>query len=355
MLKKKSDVPTVLLLTDIVRDAALQVRPVSDAVAEEYADHLAALPAVTVWDVEGRYLLADGWHRCRAHELAGVTEVRVIVMKGTIEQVRLFVAMCDVRVGVRRNRAAKRQAVLLVLGTGKGMEWSDRKIGEHCGVSHTFVAQMKARLNAGQPQDADEPAVAAKTVRPAVAVDGNVATQVAERASGKAAVSDNVAAAVAPGGNVATRSAESAVDRRGKVATAGGATATRERGRGGNVATDPDASSVEEDQQTVAGLDEQRDQDSADADADALGGLEGDALGGLEGDADLADAPLFGDADRGTVGDVVRQAEALLDACGDDEERREVLGQLLDAFTGMLAAFDEGDLSDESDQEFDAE
>lgn len=347
MLKKKSDVPTVLLLTDIVRDAALQVRHVSDAVAEEYADHLAALPAVTVWDVEGRYLLADGWHRCRAHELAGVTEVRVIVMKGTIEQVRLFVAMCDVRVGVRRNRAAKRQAVLLVLGTGKGMEWSDRKIGEHCGVSHTFVAQMKARLKAGQPQDADEPAVDAKTVRPAVAVDGNVATQVAERASGKAAVNDNVAVAVAPGGNVATRSPESAVDRRGKVATGGGATATRERGRGGNVATDPDASSVEEDQKTAAGLDEQRGQDTADADADALGGL--------EGDADLADAPLFGDADRGTVGDVVRQAEALLDACGDDEERREVLGQLLDAFTGMLAAFDEGDLSDESDQEFDAE
>lgn len=340
MLKKKINVPTVLLLTDIVRDAALQVRPVSDAVAEEYADHLEALPAVTVWDVEGRYLLADGWHRCRAHELAGVLEVRVIVMKGTIEQAKLFVAMCDIRLGVRRNRAAKRQAVLLVLGTEKGMEWSDRKIGEHCGVSHTFVAQMKARLNSGKPQDADEPVSGdAKIVRPVVAVGGNVATHVPERDSEDAAVNDNVPAQAAPNSNVATASA-----------IGSGTSEANETDGGGSVAKEANAAPRAKDRRKAAEPEvEARQDEQCDAaldDADPPGFLD---------DAQPADAALFRGVDRVTVGDVVRQAEALLDACEDDAERREALGQLLDALSGMMAVLDDGDPSYDEAEEFDAE
>jgi hypothetical protein len=274
-------------------------------------------------------------------------------MKGTIEQVKLFVAMCDTRVGVRRNRAAKRQAVLLVLQTPAGAEWSDRKVAGHCGVSHTFVGQLKARLNADQRPDADGTTgrVGADVDSPAVAVSGDVATQVAEGASDRAAVMDEGAAEVAPSGNVATSPLKSAVDRGRGVAMESGGTATRRRGRGGNVATAPDAAPAGDDQQAVpepetrARPDGQGDQDSTDADVPGV----------LEGDADLASAHLFGEGDRVTVGDVERQVEALLLGCASDEERREALGQLLDALTGMLATFDEGDLSEWGEQEFDAE
>jgi len=288
--KKAPTVPTHLALADIVLEPALQVRPVSDEIAEEYAEHVELLPPVIVWDVDGQYLLADGWHRRRAHELADRTEIKVQILQGTLEQAKLYVAMCDVRVGVRRNRAAKRAAVLLVLGTSDGAEWSDRKIGAHCGVSHTFVGLVRARLAAGTGEEGDAAGATAPTAERAEESPegGNVATVVTRGEPSR----------LATGGNVAIEVGQAALE----------ATEPSDPQQGAGVAGDP------------------RDGDEA------------TLLGDSE---DVDEEPS--EPHEPTVNAVLDQVELLLGVCGGDDERRETLGHLLEALTGMLAALEPGE------------
>ena len=317
MLKKKITVPTQLLLIDIVLDPDLQVRPVDDAVAKEYAEHLESLPPVTVWVVEGRYLLADGWHRYRAHQLAGATQIRVTILTGTIDDVKIFIAQCDIRVGVRRNRPAKRVAVTLVLGTLRAAEWSDRKVAAHCGVSHTFVGLIRARLAAGIAEDADHQTGDVATTRgdqlaEAPSKSGNVATE-----KGKLAETEN--------GNVATTRDDKVS---GNVATRQGNIAET---KGGNVAT---ADGAQERSVTSAI------QGSVDATGDPHEQGEPASCGSDGEEQDEAQG-LFQESERLTVNAILNSVEAFLEACDDDYERREALSQLLDAFSGMLSVLED--------------
>lgn len=295
MKTKKPLVPTHLPLADIVLDPALQVRPVSEAVAEEYAEHLESLPPSIVWDVESQYRLGDGWHRYRAHELAGKTEMRVTILTGTLEQAKLYVASCDARVGLRRNRAAKQAAVTLVLETVAAVGWSDRKIAAHCGVSHTFVALHRARLAAGPTE---EPAPR----------HGNVTTSgVAEvgAADGNVAVSPPVAS---------QRPAEHPWGR-----------------KGGNVAT-----SAQSDDGSAIGL-------------TAVPGDEAHVKTGRSFDDIGEGMQAFDEPSSPTVNDVINRAEALLVACESDEQRREALEQLLEALSGMLSGLDANEETQNAD------
>jgi hypothetical protein len=132
-----------LRLDEIVLHPALQVRPIDEAVAREYAEHLAELPPSEAMVIDGRAHLTDGRHRHRAHELGRAVDMPVFISDGTMDEARLFVAQADSRVGLRRTREAKRAAVALALDTEVGKCWSDRELAQHCGVSHTFVAQVR--------------------------------------------------------------------------------------------------------------------------------------------------------------------------------------------------------------------
>lgn len=190
--------PSQLRLSEVTLDTRLRVRAVDEDVARDYADDIDELPPVTVWLLGELYLLVNGWHRYRAHQLAGATCVRVVVMTGSYQQAMLYVAGADRQVGVRRTRETKRAAVLLVLSTPNGANWSDRDVAKHCGVSHTFVAQLRRH---GAPQTSDK-----------VAENGNAPTQKDARGSSVSKVNGNVAhkvdgqepIAAKPSGNVAT-------------------------------------------------------------------------------------------------------------------------------------------------------
>ncbi|MEI9942177.1 MAG: ParB/RepB/Spo0J family partition protein [Pseudomonadota bacterium] len=341
MLSKKNNVPTQLLLTDVVRDSVLQVRPVDEAVAEEYAEHLETLPPAMVWDVEGRYLLADGWHRFRAHELAGASEIKVVLLTGTLEQAKLFVANCDIRVGLRRNRTAKRTAVLLVLGTDKGSDWSDREVARHCGVSHTFVGLLRARMVLGHDRTGSEVGNVA-TSRADQLVEafpdgGSVATEFGKLLIGTAVVSRNAEPELS--------AAVTDIARDGNNDAPRPASKVRPRRQTDNDVVEGDAAvGLHHHQHDVAGPEEDGPQNE-----------HGDGESGEEHDADL----VLGDALLGnsgvTINDVVQQAEAFLECCADDFERREALGQLIDTLAGMLTAFEDGDTAEEGNRDFDAE
>jgi hypothetical protein len=143
----------------------------SKATAGEYAEAMragAVFPPVVVFvDPKGAHWLADGFHRCAGAELAGLAEVAADVRQGSRKDALLYAASANASHGLRRTNADKRRAVLLVLGNFP--KWSDRKVGEACGVDHKTVSAARASLapepDGGEiPQSADASELQASNV-----------------------------------------------------------------------------------------------------------------------------------------------------------------------------------------------
>jgi hypothetical protein len=167
-------------LTDIYRDDALQARvQTREDVAEDYAEHLSdgcTLPPPNLCrDDSGNLWVWDGNHTVDAHVLRATAEgrldtymIEVEVRSGSREDALLLAAGANATHGLRRSRADRRRAVLLVLGHPAAADWSDRAIAKHCHVSHPLVATVRAEREAsltgrggadGHDDEPDEDAV----------------------------------------------------------------------------------------------------------------------------------------------------------------------------------------------------
>jgi hypothetical protein len=142
--------PTTIALATLTRDPELACRAagVNKGTAAEYAAAMqagAVFPPVVVFaDSKGVHWLADGFHRCAAAELAGLAEVAADVRQGSRKDALLYAASANGSHGLRRTNADKRRAVLLVVSAYP--KWSDRKIGEACGVDNKTVAAARKSL-----------------------------------------------------------------------------------------------------------------------------------------------------------------------------------------------------------------
>lgn len=139
--------PSTIALATITRDPELLCRAsgIDSATVAEYAELYKAgapLPPVVVFtDGKGSNWLADGFHRCGAAEAAGLAEVPADVRQGGRREALLHAAGANAGHGLRRTNADKRRAVLLVIAAFP--KWSDRKVGQVCGVSHPFVGSVR--------------------------------------------------------------------------------------------------------------------------------------------------------------------------------------------------------------------
>ena len=136
--------PATLPIASLTRDPAVNCRAggVNEKLATEYAEALtsgATLPPVVVFHADGKHWLADGWHRVRAHELAGRAEVPVNVREGDRRAALLFAAGCNANHGARRTRDDVKRAILALLADPEWETKSDRWIAEQCGCDHKTV------------------------------------------------------------------------------------------------------------------------------------------------------------------------------------------------------------------------
>lgn len=139
---------TTLKLTEITCDTKIQSRvELNSKTVRKYAERMAKkvhFPPLTVFCVDGQYWIADGFHRYAAAQKANLEAINVEIWQGTLEEAIWHAVGANATPGLRRTNADKLKAVQMALECKQGR--SNREIAEHCGVSHTMVAKIRAQL-----------------------------------------------------------------------------------------------------------------------------------------------------------------------------------------------------------------
>jgi len=158
---KKETEMTVLNIKLIRMDCGTQSR---DANNQEHIDFLAeqlqngeTLPPITVVHDGLEYYLADGFHRVHAHIKIGKASIKCDVITGTLRHAIDLSGMANKTHGLNRSHATKRKQVLIYLEDFEWSELSDRAIAKKVGVSHPFVANLRAELSGNKEEPKKNP------------------------------------------------------------------------------------------------------------------------------------------------------------------------------------------------------
>ena len=132
-------------LDDLVLDPNLNLRDrLDDFTVERYADSWERLPPITVYNVEDRLLVADGFHRNAAPVMLGKRSIRAEIIEGSFTDALDFVASVNLFHGLPLTRAERRRAVEVKLKLHH--DWSDRRMAEELAVSRELVAKIRRQL-----------------------------------------------------------------------------------------------------------------------------------------------------------------------------------------------------------------
>ena len=139
-----------LPLDDLVLDPNLNLRDrLDEFTVERYAESWQRMPPVTVFEVEGQWLLADGLHRHAAAVLLGRKTMPAEIRVGAMADALDFVAGVNLFHGLPLTRTERRRAVDIKLRLHH--DWSDRRLAEELGVSRELVSKTRRGLSeAGQ-------------------------------------------------------------------------------------------------------------------------------------------------------------------------------------------------------------
>jgi ParB-like chromosome segregation protein Spo0J len=137
-----------LPLNDLVLDPNLNLRDrLDDFTVERYADSWDRLPPITVFEVDQKLLIADGFHRHAAAVMLGKRTIPAEVKVGTFEEALDFVSSVNLFHGLPLTRAERRRAVEVKLKLHH--DWSDRRMAEELAVSRELVAKIRRQLIEG--------------------------------------------------------------------------------------------------------------------------------------------------------------------------------------------------------------
>lgn len=134
----------------ITLDEEIQSRAALDFITmAEYASAMSAgdsFPPVVVFFDGSTYWLADGFHRVKAAEGAGLKTIAVDIRSGDRRAAILFSVGANTNHGLRRSNEDKRRAVMTLLNDSEWSKWSDSEIARQTQTSHTFVAKLRGYL-----------------------------------------------------------------------------------------------------------------------------------------------------------------------------------------------------------------
>ncbi len=132
-------------LDDLVLDPALNLRDkLDDDTVTRYIDAWGRMPPVTVYDVEGRLLLADGFHRHAAAVTLGKRTIAAEVVTGSFTDAMDFVAGANLFHGLPLTRSERRRAIEIRLKLHH--DRSDRHLAEEMSVGRELVAKIRRQL-----------------------------------------------------------------------------------------------------------------------------------------------------------------------------------------------------------------
>ncbi len=132
-------------LDDLVLDQNLNLRDrLDDFTVERYADSWERLPPITVYNVDERLLVADGFHRHAAAVMLGKRTIRAEIIDGTFTDALDFVSSVNLFHGLPLTRSERRRAVEVKLKLHH--DWSDRRMAEELAVSRELVAKIRRQL-----------------------------------------------------------------------------------------------------------------------------------------------------------------------------------------------------------------
>ena len=154
----------VISLGEIVEDHSLQIREdIDGSMVDKYQALMKSNGPLGSLDVfstgNGKYLLADGWHRLAAAKALGWPEIKCNVRKGGRRDAVLFAAGANAEHGRPLNRQEKTTAVEKLLEDEEWFQWSNARIARHCGVTAPTVARTRDRfINESAKQESSRPA-----------------------------------------------------------------------------------------------------------------------------------------------------------------------------------------------------
>ena len=135
-------------LNDLVLDPNLNLRDrLDDFTVERYADSWDRLPPITVYEVDGKWLVADGFHRHAAAVMLGKRTIPAEIVVGSFTDALDFVASVNLFHGLPLSRSERRRAVEVKLKLHH--DWSDRRMSEELAVSRELVAKIRRQLIEG--------------------------------------------------------------------------------------------------------------------------------------------------------------------------------------------------------------
>jgi N6-adenosine-specific RNA methylase IME4 len=140
-----------VLISLIRKDGGTQSRvEQNQLVIDDYAEKMLAgdvFPPPTVFFDGSSYWLADGFHRVNAAIQAGFEEIYCEVKSGALRDAVLYSVGANAKHGLRRTNEDKRHVVTVLLNDEEWGKWSNVKIAEMCGVSDTFVSNIRTLLS----------------------------------------------------------------------------------------------------------------------------------------------------------------------------------------------------------------
>lgn len=137
-----------LLLDDLVLDPNLNLRDRLDPeTVERYVEAWDRMPPITVFEVDGRWLVADGFHRHAAAVTLGRRAIPAEIRVGSFDEALDFVSGANLHHGLPLTRAERRRAVELKLRLHH--ERSDRHLSEELCVGRELIAKIRRQLVEG--------------------------------------------------------------------------------------------------------------------------------------------------------------------------------------------------------------